>query len=60
MRRVEVILLCDREGYSHRDVSYKYNRRRYSGRQPIGPSTLGRLLKTFTATGCAAEKPQTD
>ena len=51
---MEIILLCGREGYSHRDVSKEFNGR-HPGRQPITHSTVGRLLKKFTATGTVAD-----
>lgn len=62
--RVEIILLCGREGYSHRDVSREFNQR-HPGRGPITHSTVGRLLEKFRATGSVCDltrsgRPRTD
>lgn len=48
--RVELILLCGREGYSQRDVAAEFNQR-HPEREPVSHSTVGRLLAKFKSTG---------
>ena len=48
--RVEIILLCGREGLSQRQVADEFNVR-HPEREPVSQTTLGRLLANFKATG---------
>ena len=55
--RVELILLCGREGFSNRDVAAEFNLR-HPEREPVSHTTVGRLLRKFQATGSVADAPR--
>lgn len=52
--RVEVILICGRQGYTHRDVADEFNRR-HPQREQIAQSTVTRLLQKFKKTGSVCD-----
>ena len=55
--RVEIILLCGREGYTHSDVAREFNCN-HPEREEVARSTVNRLLQKFKATGSVADAPR--
>ena len=53
--RVEIVLLCGREGWSQRQVAYEFNRRHPDRLQHLSHSTVGRIFNKFTRTGSVVD-----
>lgn len=57
-KRVEIILLCGRKGYSQREVAAEFNQR-HPERQPVLQSTASRrLLDKFKMTRNVVDAPR--
>ena len=53
--RVEIILLCGREGWSLQNVADEFSRL-HPDREPINKSSVGRLLSKFKEFGSILDK----
>jgi transposase len=56
-KRVEIELLSGRQGWTQRQVADEFNAR-YSERNPITHSAVGKLVKKLKETGSVVDKPR--
>ena len=55
-QRVEIIMLCGREGWSHQAVANEFSRRHPDINPPLHSTSVGRLLQKFKETGSVLDK----
>ena len=55
-QRVEIIMLCGREGWSHQAVANEFSRRHPDVNPPLHSTSVGRLLQKFKETGSVLDK----